>query len=105
MLGLMQDWPLLVHRMLDHGAFNHGEREIVTRSVEGPIRRCTLADLRSRSLRVAKALEREGIGRGDRVGTMAWNSERPRCRGPVAALLRHRDAAPDTLPGPVCRTS
>ncbi len=76
MLGLMQDWPLLVHRMLDHGAFSHGEREMVTRSVEGPIRRCTLADLRSRSLRVAKALEREGVVLGDRIATMAWNTER-----------------------------
>jgi len=76
MLGLMQDWPLLVTKMLDHGAFNHGEREMVTRSVEGPMRRCTLADLRRRSLRVAKALEREGIGLGDRVATMAWNTDR-----------------------------
>lgn len=76
MLGLMQDWPLLVTKMLDHGAFNHGEREMVTRSVEGPIRRYTLADLRLRSLRVAKALQREGIGLGDRVATMAWNTDR-----------------------------
>ncbi len=76
MLGLMQDWPLLVHTMLDHAAFNHGEREMVTRSVEGPIRRCTLADLRSRALRVAKALEKEGVALSDRVATMAWNTER-----------------------------
>jgi len=76
MLGLMQEWPLLVHKMLDHGAFNHGERELVTRSVEGLIRRCTLADVRRRSLRVAKALEREGVALGDRVATMAWNTER-----------------------------
>jgi len=76
MLGLMQDWPLLVHKIIDHAASNHGEREVVTRSVEGPIRRCTLADLRTRSLRLAKALEREGVGLGDRIATMAWNTER-----------------------------
>jgi len=76
MLGLMQDYPLLTHTILDHGALNHGERELVTRSVEGPIRRCTLAELRSRALRVAKALEREGVKLGDRVATMAWNTER-----------------------------
>jgi fatty-acyl-CoA synthase len=76
MLGLMQDWPLLVHKILDHGALNHGEREMVSRSVEGPVRRCTLAQLRSRSLRVAKALEREGVGFGERVATLAWNTER-----------------------------
>jgi acyl-CoA synthetase (AMP-forming)/AMP-acid ligase II len=76
MLGLMQDYPLLTHTILDHGALNHGEREMVTRSVEGPIRRCTLAELRSRALRAAKALELEGVKLGDRVATMAWNTER-----------------------------
>ena len=76
MLGLMQDFPLLVHTILDHGALNHGEREMVTRSIEGPIRRTTLADVRSRSLRVAKALEQDGVKLGDRVATMAWNTDR-----------------------------
>ncbi len=76
MLGLMQDWPLLVSKMLDHGALNHGEREMVTRSVEGPIRRYTLAELRLRALRVAQALERDGVKLGDRIATMAWNTDR-----------------------------
>jgi fatty-acyl-CoA synthase len=76
MLGLMQDWPLLVNKMLDHGAANHAEREFVTRSLEGPIRRYTLADLRLRALQAAKALEKDGIRLGDRVATMAWNTDR-----------------------------
>jgi len=76
MLGLMQDYPLLVHTILDHAALNHGEREMVTRSVEGPIRRTTLAAIRSRALRVAKALDREGVKPGQRIATMAWNTER-----------------------------
>ncbi|HMB61241.1 MAG TPA: long-chain-fatty-acid--CoA ligase [Xanthomonadales bacterium] len=76
MLGLMQDWPLLVTKMLDHGAFNHGEREFVTRSLEGPIRRTNLADIRIQALRVAKALEHEGVGLSDRIATMAWNTDR-----------------------------
>jgi fatty-acyl-CoA synthase len=76
MLGLMQDFPLLVQTMLDHGALNHGEREMVTRGIEGPIRRCTLADVRQRALRVAKALDREGVALGDRIATMAWNTDR-----------------------------
>ena len=61
MLGLMQDYPLLVNTILDHAALNHGEREMVTRGVEGPIRRTTLADVRSRALKVAKALEQDGV--------------------------------------------
>ena len=27
MLGLMQDWPLLCHRIIDHAAIQHGNRE------------------------------------------------------------------------------
>ena len=35
MLGGMQDWPLLVWKLIDHAALNHGTREIVTALVEG----------------------------------------------------------------------
>ena len=37
MLGLMQDWPLLCHRIIDHAAIHHGDRPVITRSIEGPI--------------------------------------------------------------------
>ncbi len=76
MLGLMQQWPLLCHKLIDHAAIQHGGREIVSRSVEGPIVRTTYADVRGRSLRVAQRLERDGFKRGDRIGTLAWNSAR-----------------------------
>lgn len=76
MLGLMQDYQLTVQTILDHAALNHGEREMVTRSVEGPIRRYNYRALRLRALRVAKALQKEGIGMGDRIATMAWNTDR-----------------------------
>ena len=61
MLGLMQDYQLLTHTILDHAALNHGEREMVTRSVEGPIRRTNYADIRVRSLQVAKALVKKAL--------------------------------------------
>lgn len=76
MHGLMQDWPLLIHKIIDHAAIQHGGRPVVSRSVEGPIVRTTYAELRTRALRVAKRLAREGIGAGDRVGTLAWNTAR-----------------------------
>jgi acyl-CoA synthetase (AMP-forming)/AMP-acid ligase II len=76
MLGLMQNYPLLVQTIIDHAALNHGEREMVTRSIEGPIRRTSYRELRLRALRVAKALQKEGVVLGDRVATMAWNTDR-----------------------------
>ncbi|TWG63023.1 MULTISPECIES: 3-(methylthio)propionyl-CoA ligase [unclassified Aminobacter] len=76
MQGLMQEWPLLCHKILDHAARQHGEREVVTRSIEGPIVRQTYAQLRSRALKVAQQLQRDGYGLGDRIATLAWNTAR-----------------------------
>ena len=67
MKGLMQDWPLLVHTIIDHAAQYHGDREIVTRSIEGPIRRTTYMDVHKRARKVANALKHLGIGKGDPV--------------------------------------
>ncbi|ETR76523.1 long-chain fatty acid--CoA ligase [Afipia sp. P52-10] len=76
MRGLMQDWPLLCMRMIDHAAAVHGEREVVTRSVEGPIHRTNYAQVRARALKVAQRLEKDGIKLGDRVATLGWNTWR-----------------------------
>ncbi len=76
MLGLMQNWPLTVDRILDHAKTWHGDREIVSRSVEGPIVRTTYAELHARARRVSNALLALGVRPGDRIGTLAWNSAR-----------------------------
>jgi fatty-acyl-CoA synthase len=76
MQGLMQDWPLTVDRILDHAKAWHGEREIVSRSVEGPIVRTTYAEVHARAKRVSNALLGLGIKPGDRVATLAWNTAR-----------------------------
>lgn len=76
MLGLMQDWPLLIHRIIDHAAIQHGDREVVSRSIEGPIARTTYGAVRRRSLQLAKRLAADGIRTGDRIATMAWNTWR-----------------------------
>jgi fatty-acyl-CoA synthase len=76
MLGLMQDWPLTVDRIIDHAARWHGECEVVSRSVEGPIVRTTYAEIRARAKRVSNVLLGLGIKPGDRVATMAWNTAR-----------------------------
>lgn len=76
MLGLMQNWPLLIHRIIDHAAIQHGTREVVSRSVEGPVRRTTYGEIRQSALRIGKRLTREGIRLGDRVATLAWNTDR-----------------------------
>ena len=76
MLGLMQDWPLLLHRIIDFATLQFGTREVVTRSVEGPIHRTDYATIRHRALKVAQTLSRQGMREGDRIATLAWNTWR-----------------------------
>ena len=76
MLGLMQDWPLLAHKIIDYAAQQHPRRRVVSRSVEGPIVETNYAELRKRALKVAQRLVADGIRPGDRVATLAWNTAR-----------------------------
>jgi fatty-acyl-CoA synthase len=76
MLGLMQNWPLTLDKVIDHAAQWHGQREVVTRSLEGPIVRATYGEIRRRAKQVSNALLAEGVEPGDRVATLAFNSGR-----------------------------
>ncbi len=76
MLGLMQDWPLLLHKVIDFAAIQHPGREVVSRTIEGPMHRSNYKQLRDRSLKGAQRLARDGVRLGDRVATLAWNGYR-----------------------------
>lgn len=76
MLALMMDRPLTLPSILEHAARYHGDREIVTRTVEGPIHRYGYADALVRAKRMAKALLALGVKPGDRVATLAWSTHR-----------------------------
>ena len=74
--GLMQGMPLLTSTLIGHAARFHGDGEIVSRTVEGPIHRYTYAEAELRSRKLAQALARLGVKMGERVGTLAWNGFR-----------------------------
>ncbi|MDH4392288.1 MAG: 3-(methylthio)propionyl-CoA ligase [Aquabacterium sp.] len=76
MLGQMQDHPLLISTLIDHAAKNHPEAEIISRRVEGDLHRSNYGQVARRSKQVAGALDRLGMGQGDRVATLAWNGYR-----------------------------
>jgi len=76
MLGLMQPRQLLISSLIDYAALYHGDVEIVSRTVEGPVHRTNYATMSSRSKKLAKALIALGVKPGDRVATMAWNGYR-----------------------------
>ncbi len=76
MFGKMQDVPLLVNKILDHALVNHAEREIVSRLVEGEIHRETYGDAHLRARKLSQALKKLGMGEGDVIATLAWNTHR-----------------------------
>ncbi|MGE5170636.1 MAG: 3-(methylthio)propionyl-CoA ligase [Rudaea sp.] len=76
MQALMMEMPLSISSLIRHADRFHGDTEIVSRSVEGPIHRYTYRDAHTRSRRLVRALTRLGVRSGDRVGTLAWNGYR-----------------------------
>jgi acyl-CoA synthetase (AMP-forming)/AMP-acid ligase II len=76
MLGLMQHHPLLISSLITHAARAHPHAEIVSRTIEGPLHRCTYVDIEKRAGQVARLLTSLGLEQGARVGTLAWNGYR-----------------------------
>jgi fatty-acyl-CoA synthase len=76
MVGQMMNMPLLISQQIEFAARFHSSAEIVTRTVEGPIHRSSWGEVARRARKLANALQRMGIKRGDRVATIAWNTHR-----------------------------
>ncbi|KQY28070.1 AMP-dependent synthetase [Caulobacter sp. Root1455] len=71
----MQQYPLTLDKFIDHAAKWHGASTVVTASRGTVQRRVGYAELRARSNRLSGALTALGLGLGDRVGTLAWNTQ------------------------------
>jgi fatty-acyl-CoA synthase len=75
MQGLMMDSPLTLTPLLERAARLFPNKDILTKTDAG-MHRYTYADFHRRAHRLAWALEKMGVKRGDRVGTLCWNSHR-----------------------------
>ena len=71
--GLMMDYPLTITAMLRRTESMFGHKEIVSRRADRTLERSNYAWALGRARRLASALERLGIGPGDRVATLCWN--------------------------------
>jgi len=72
----MMAQPLLLSSIIRHAARYSATQEIVSRLSDGGLRRQTYADCERRARMLASGLCRHGVGQGDRVGTLAWNTHR-----------------------------
>lgn len=73
--GSMQDFPLTLDKFLTHAERWHGDAEVVTARDDGNTARIGYAALAARSRAISSRLAGFGIGQGDRVATLAWNSQ------------------------------
>lgn len=73
--GSMQDYPLTLDKFLHHAAKWHPDAEVVSAREGGGIDRVGYAALRDRALAVSSLLSGFGVRQGDRVATLAWNSQ------------------------------
>ena len=76
MQGLMQDFPLVIPKLLTHAETFNAQGEIVSKTLEGNIHRYSYRDMSARAKKLANALKRTGIANGAKVGTIAWNGYR-----------------------------
>lgn len=73
--GSMQDFALTLDKFLDHAAKWHPNTEVVTAREAGGPARIGYAALNDRARRVSGALHGLGVRQGDRVATLAWNTQ------------------------------
>lgn len=71
----MQRVPLNMATLCDRGAYLQPDEKIITK-IEGGYHEITYREHQTRVYRLASALAKHGINRGDRVGTFQWNSAR-----------------------------
>jgi fatty-acyl-CoA synthase len=73
MHGTMMDYPLALPSFLDRAGALFRNVEIVSRRPDRSIVRTNFGAFHDRARRLADALTRLGVQRGDRVATMMWN--------------------------------
>lgn len=74
MHGTMQDVPLLISRILEHGRTIHGGSTVTTWTGEGEPQRRNFAEIGDRAAQLANALRDLGMGEGSVLATLMCSS-------------------------------
>lgn len=74
MQATMMDFPLTLTHLLERAGALFPQEEIVTRLPDKSLHRYSFGDFYRRSRRLASALQKAGLQKGDRVATLSWNT-------------------------------
>lgn len=72
---MMMNTPLTMPQMIERAEKFFPKKEVISRTDVG-IKRITYKEIAERTRRLAGSLEKLGVRRGDKVGTLAWNHHR-----------------------------
>ena len=73
-ISTMQDYPLTLRPLLEHGRRVNAKSKVVTFTGDGYVE-STFAEVAARADRLAGALTTLGVKDGERVGTFMWNNQ------------------------------
>ncbi|MBU8880030.1 long-chain fatty acid--CoA ligase [Bacillus sp. FJAT-29790] len=71
----MMQTPLTMTQMINRAERFFPKKQVVSRTASG-IQRFTYKEIAERTRKLAESLQRLGVERGDKVGTLAWNHHR-----------------------------
>ena len=74
MQGLMMKQELMISDLIEHASKVHSTREIFTLNSDMTEHRYTWSDCAVRVKKLANALLKAGVKKGDRIATIAWNN-------------------------------
>ena len=75
MKGNMTKLSLTTNMLISHAEINHSQTEVVSVDVKGNIEKSTWGKIGKKSRKIASALEKLGIKKGDRLGTISPNNK------------------------------
>jgi fatty-acyl-CoA synthase len=76
MNGTMMHQQLTISSLLAHAARYHGDTPVISVEVTGDVIHSNWREIESNARKLAAALERLGVRKGERCATIAWNNRR-----------------------------
>ena len=76
MNGTMMEQPLLISSLIAHAGRYHGSTSIVSVETDGTVSDSNWREVEGNARKLAAALDRLGVSKGDRCATIAWNNRR-----------------------------